>query len=223
MYCPRCGAENEEGSRYCVSCGSALPRKSAARGPAEANAHADSGGFGATLGRIVGTTRKARLVSAGIAVALVVAVVAFIVLGSNHESSIPQDGPTKAMDANCVHHKVELAKAQAQAINGGDLAAVSLYADTVVQVAGNWRIQLARFGAHPDRAEQVEALRAALLEVEIEAGALARSARERNKAELVAAASRVDIATRNVEAAIAELELEQCSQLVFSTGRLIRE
>src|SRR5690242_14329725 len=127
MYCPRCGAENDEGSRYCASCGSALPRNEAGEHPrheddadptssASSTGGTGSGGIGGAFGRIVGTTRKARLISAGIVVALVVAVVAFIALGSDDEKTVPQDGLTKAMDANCVHHKVQIAKAQAEAL-----------------------------------------------------------------------------------------------------------
>lgn len=234
MYCPRCGAENDEGSRYCASCGSALPRADAGESPgreddadptssASATGGAGSGGAAAALNRVVGTTRKARLVSAAIVAAIVVAIVAFIALGSDDEKTVPQDGLTRAMDANCVHHKVEIAKAQAEALNGGDLAAVSSYADSMVALAGDWRIEVGRLDVPADRAEPVEGLEAALLEVQIEAGALARSAREGDKAEVALSAGRVDAATANVEGAVQELELEKCSQLVFSSGRLIRE
>lgn len=234
MYCPRCGAENDEGSRYCASCGNALPRGDADERPrddgdadptssASATGGSGSGGVGAALGRIVGSTRKARLVSAGIALAIVVAVVAFIALGSDDEETVPQDGLTKALDANCVHHKVQIAKAQAEALNGGDLSAVSTYADSMVAMAGEWRLQLGRLNVPADRAAPVEGLEAALLEVQIEAGALARSAGEGNKAEVDSSAGRVDAATANVEDAVQELELERCSQLIFSSGRLIRE
>jgi hypothetical protein len=229
VYCPSCGAENEEGSRYCASCGWELPKGAPAKrsdsGAPVSSDESEAGpaGFTGVLARIVGTTRKARLVSAGIVATIVIAIAAFIALGSNQESNIPQDGLTKAMDANCVHHKVEIAKAQAQAINGGDLASVSRYADSVVKVAGNWRIQLANLEAPADRAKPIEALRAALLEVQIEAGALSRSAREANRSEVAATSQRVDSATSNVESEIQELELERCSRLVFSTGRLVRQ
>lgn len=181
------------------------------------------GGLISALNRVIGTGRKARLVSAGIAVALVVAIAAFIALGSDRETTIPQDGLTKAIDASCVHHKVEIAKAQAGAINGGGLAAVSTYADAVVRVTGDWRRELGRLKPPHDRAEPIETLSSALLEAQIEAGALARSARESDKAEVAVAAARVDAATASVEDAIQNLELERCGRLIFGTGRLIRE
>jgi hypothetical protein len=229
VFCPSCGAENEEGSRYCASCGRELPRKPPAPKtsgdtPSSADEGAKkAGGFPGTLGRIVGTTRKARLASAGIAIALVVAVVAFVALGSDKETTVPQDGLTKAMDASCVHHKVEIAKAQAEALNGGDLVAVSSYADSVVKVAGDWRIELGRLDPPADRAGLIEDLHEALFEVQIEAGTLARAARESDKTEVAAAAGRVDAATTNVEDAIQNLELERCGRLIFGTGRLVNE
>lgn len=234
MFCPSCGAENEEGSRYCASCGRALPREAPAPKAGDSpdsdggaatggDPSGAKGGFTGALDRIIGTTRKARLVSAGIAIALVVAVIAFIALGSDKETTVPQDGLTKAMDASCVHHKVEIAKAQAEALNSHDLAGVLSYADSVVRVAGGWRQELGRLDAPADRTALIEPLREALLEVQIEAGALARASRETDKAEVVATAARVNAATAKVEAAIQNLELERCGNLVFGTGRLINE
>ena len=234
MFCPTCGAENEEDSRYCASCGRELPRKEQAPetgdtsgGDGGAATGGDSGvpkgGFRRSLNRIIGTTRKARLVSAGILAALIVAVVAFIALGSDKEMTVPQDGLTKAMDAACVHHKVEVAKAQAEALNAHDLAGVSAYADSVVRVAGAWRQELGRLDAPAGRSELIEPLRESLLEVQIEAGGLARASREADQAEIAAAAGRVDAATVNVEDAIKNLELERCSNLIFGTGRLVNE
>jgi hypothetical protein len=234
VFCPSCGAENEEGSRYCASCGRPLLREApapkagdspdsdggAATGGGPGGA---KGGFTDALDGIIGTTRQARLVSAGIAAALIVAVVAFIALGSDKETTIPQDGLTKAMDAACVHRKVEIAKAQAEALNGADLAAVTRYADSVVKVTGAWRLELGRLDPPEDRAASIEGLREALLEVQLESGALARSAREADKPEVAARAGRVEAATANVEEAIQSLELERCGRLIFGSGHLVRE
>lgn len=211
-----------------MSCGRELPREArpSAGGDAasgEAGGTEPQSGLRGTLGRIVGTTPRARMVSAGIAIAVIVAVVAFIALGADKETTVPQDGLTKAMDASCVHHKVEVAQAQAKAVNGDSLASVSTYADSVVRIAGQWRRELGRLDPPADRAELIEPLREALFEVQIEAGALARAAREAEKAEVAASAGRLDAATANVEEAIQNLELERCGRLIFGTGRLISE
>jgi hypothetical protein len=93
----------------------------------------------------------------------------------------------------------------------------------VVRIAGQWRRELGRLDPPADRAELIEPLREALFEVQIEAGALARAAREAEKAEVAASAGRLDAATANVEEAIQNLELERCGRLIFGTGRLINE
>jgi hypothetical protein len=221
MFCPRCGTENDEGSRYCVSCGSDLPAKTPT--PDRSDAPKEEG-FKAGLNRFVGTTKRTRMVTIGTAIALLVAIAAFIALSPADEgSSVPQDALTKALDARCVQHKAEIAAAQRRALTTGTLVALSRYGDSMVPIAGEWRTELRRAEVPPDRTELVAGLSTALLEVEIEAGTLGRAARESRRAELSTAAARVDVATSNVEAAINSLELERCGRLQISQGRLIRQ
>jgi predicted outer membrane protein len=185
---------------------------------------ADSGGFKASFERLVGTSRQSRIVSAGTASAIVVAVVGFIALApSSNDAAVPQDALTRALDARCVEHKAEIAAAQRQALKTGTLTAVSEYGESMVPIVGEWRMELSRADAPPDRIGLVDALRAALLEVEIEAGTLGRAARESNRNELATAAARVDAATSNVETAIHDLELERCGAVEIKQGRLVRQ
>jgi hypothetical protein len=161
------------------------------------------------------------MLSLGTAIAIGVAVVAFLVLkpSDEEESSIPQDAYTKALDDLCVGRKLKVARAQRIALAGGDLAAVSRYADTLVPIVGVWRMDLGKIAVPNDRAELVGELRAALLEVEIEAGTLARVAREANAREVAKAAPRVDAATENVEAAVDSLGLRRCVRLAVNQRR----
>lgn len=220
MFCPRCGAENEQGSRYCASCGNEFHRTSSTgdREPAK------PGGFGAALERVVGTNRRTQMITLGTVVALIAAVAAFVALApADDEATVPQDALTRALDVRCVQHKAEIAAAQRRALTSESLGAVSRYGESMVPVAGAWRTELGRAEVPPDRTKLVDALSAALLEVEIEAATLGRAARESKHRELATAAARVDAATAHVEDAIQALELERCSDLVISQGHLIRQ
>ena len=165
------------------------------------------------------------MISLATAIALVVAIAAFIALAPADEddAGVPQDALTKALDASCVRHKEEIATMQQRALKVGTLAAVSDYGESIVPIAGEWKDELDKAAVPPDRATLVSGLSAALLEVQIEAATLARAARESNRRELATAAARTDAATANVEAAIAGLELERCGQLEIRAGQLVRQ
>lgn len=220
MFCPRCGAESEDGSRYCASCGAELPK------PAQAEAE-DAGQattFGERVAGLIGRDRRTRIVTLGTAAAILIALAAFIALDASEDegSDVPQDSYTRLVDASCVQRKGQIAKAQRLALSGAPDALVR-YADTIVPIAGEWRLALGRGPVPADRADLVQALRAALLEVQIEAGTLARVARESNPREVAEVAARVDAATTNVEVAIDGLGLERCGQLTISQGQLVRQ
>jgi hypothetical protein len=165
------------------------------------------------------------MVTIGTVAALLVAIAAFIALApaSEDDASVPQDALTKALDARCVQHKAEIAAAQRQALRAGTLEAVGRYGESIVPVAGEWRSELGSADVPSSRAKLVAALSAALLEVQIEAGTLARVARESNRRGVAVSAARVDAATENVEAAIGSLNLQRCSQLSVDQGHLVRQ
>jgi hypothetical protein len=220
MFCPRCGAESDEGSRYCASCGAELPKKAKA---AESESVATGSSFGERLEGLIGRDRRTRIVTIGTGAAILVAVIGFIALDASNDegSEVPQDAYTRSADAACVQRKVEIAKARRTALAGGGLPAVGRYADSLVPIAGEWRQELSRGPVPSDRAENVDALAAALLEVQIEAGSLARVARESDSREVTKIAAQVDAATANVEAAIDSLGLERCGQLAVAQEQAV--
>jgi hypothetical protein len=221
MFCPRCGAENDDGSRYCASCGTELLRKAKAGAKAEGVGGAST--FAERVGGLIGRDRRSRMATVGTVVAILIAIGAFLVLGASDEGpDVPQDPYTQLLDAACVQRKGEIAKAQGAALGGGGPAAVRRYADSIVPIAGEWRLELGRTPVPADRTNLVDALRAALLEVQIEAGALARVARESDSRGMAKAAAQVDAATANVEAAVDSLGLQRCGQLTIAQGRLVR-
>jgi len=213
MYCPRCGAASKEGSRYCASCGHELTGKESTPSSSDGG-----GGLRAGLQRVIGKDRRTRLLTIGTGLALIVALIAFLALdpGDDGEAAVPQDAYTRALDTACVKHKGEIAAAQGKALKQG----VS-YTESFVPIVGAWRKELDQAAVPSDRTELVGALQGALLEVQIEAGTFARALREGNKGEIVTTAGDLEAATENVEAAIARLELQRCSRLAISQGRLV--
>lgn len=208
MFCPRCGAESDEGSRYCAACGSELPR----RADSGAGSGEEAPGFRERLRDAVGTSRRSRMLSLGTAAAIVIAVVAFVALPSDDDGEeAQQDGYARALDGICTERKQEVAAAQRKAVAGRSLDAVGRYADSLVPIVGEWRRDLANPAPPGDRAAELEALQSALLEVQIEAGTLARVAREGDREGVATTAVRVDAATENVEAAVDSLGLRRCS------------
>ncbi|HEU4393583.1 MAG TPA: hypothetical protein VFR04_08120 [Solirubrobacterales bacterium] len=158
----------------------------------------------------------------GTALAVVVAAIAFVALDPSDDSTVPQDAYNLAIDQNCVRHKKQIAAAQRDALALGGQAGVSRFADSLVPIAGEWRMDLGRATVPIDRSEAVAALDTALLEVEIQAGTLARVAREADGRATLASAARVDAASQQVEAAVEALELERCELLSVEVGSLVQ-
>src|SRR5688572_16082989 len=151
VHCPRCGAENDADSRYCNACGAALPR--AADEASEARSLRER------LAALPGTTRRARLITAGTAVALLIAIAALIVLpaADDDDEAIPYDSYSQEADRACIERKREIVAAQPRKPRG-DLRGFTSFADALVVIAGNWRSGLDDTPAPPDRLPQVQAL-----------------------------------------------------------------
>lgn len=197
MHCPRCGTPNEPGDRFCSSCGATLKVTSEPR---------ERLSFRQRLAQILGTTRKARLVSGATALALVVAVISFIALAPDDES-IPRDGYTVAADRLCLNAKGEIVAAERRASAAGTDA----FARELVPIVASWRGQFEALSVPSDRVEQAEALEAALLESEAKIGGLARIAADGGDKEIVVSAEEADAASAKVEEAVAALGLSECA------------
>ena len=200
MHCPRCGTPNEPGDRYCAACGAQLKRS---------DADGEQKAAGNRLGKLLGSDRKTKLITAGTIAALAVAVAAFIAL-SPSEDSIPRDRYTLAAEKICLASK--------RHIVGAGSVGGSAYARQLVVLVVSWREQLADLHVPEDRREQARNLDEALREVEIEVAALARISEGGDRAQALASAKRAEAATADVEQAIADLGLTKCARATIGVS-----
>jgi len=210
VYCGRCGTPNEPGDRFCSACGAALPGSSAPQ--------AEKVSTRERIGRLAGTSRRARLVSAGTAVALAVAIVAFIVL-KPAKDQIPRDAYTVAADRICVEAKEQIVAAEKQAIGGSTSASAPGFAQELVPVVSRWRSRFQQLSVPSDRLEAATRLRSALLGTEIDIAKLARAEAGGERAEIRATAEKADKATSQVEGAISSLGLDECASEAIGFSR----
>ncbi len=193
MHCPRCGSPNEPQDRFCASCGATLGGSKPAGGP---------GGTGNGVSRLIGPDRKTRIVTALTALAIVVAVVAFITI-SPDDASIPRDGYTLSAERICLNAKGQIV----EAANGGG----GDFARRLVPIVVRWREQLDELKPPPDRVDKVMELDDALREMEIEAASLARESEGGGRTAIVAEARQAEAASAEVEGAVNALGLSECA------------
>jgi len=221
MFCPRCGTENDDSNRYCVGCGAPLARK----GPGEGSAKPDSAGTPGPTGtepspsrkrldEIIGTSRRARTITALTVLAIAVAVVAFIVLRSNDsEGGVTQDAYLRHLDRECVQEKTRLSELETETLRQAppDFAT---FVNFLVRDVTEWHAGLQGTPPPAAHVEGVRAVEGALLEVLIKAGRLGTAVRNGSQTEIVRAAERVDVATGHVDPALEFLGLEECADVV---------
>jgi hypothetical protein len=204
VYCPRCGTSNEDGDRYCSACGTALGREDSAQGGKSARER---------IGGLVGTTRRARLISAVTTLAVVVAVVSFIVLDPD-DGEIPRDDYTLAAEQICLNAKQEIFATGQRFRAGGNAGGASAFARNLLPAVSGWRLRFEELEVPADRSGEAVQLAAALREVEARIAKLARAAAASDPERVVAnAAARADEASTAVEEAVASLGLDECASV----------
>ncbi len=218
MFCPRCGAENDDSNRFCVSCGAGLAQKrkqakpddeaGAAPGP---NPGVDSEGTRSHLGEVIGTTRRARVATALTVLAVAIAVVAFIVLRSNDdEGSVQQDAYLTQLDHQCVEEKARLSELETETLQQ-ESPNFGLFVNYLIRDVTQWHASLQEAAPPAAHVEGVRATEGALLEVLIAAGRLATAVRDGSQTDVVRAAKKVDVATAAVDPSLEFLGLDRCA------------
>jgi hypothetical protein len=201
VHCPACGTEVEKGDRFCVNCGASLPADDAA--PSEPVP------LRARVAQLIGTTRRARILTLATALAFVIAIAAFLALEPADDE--PSGTYAATLDRSCVEAKRQIA--MAQAADAGGRGEVERYAQELVRIAARWRASIAQAAQAPGATDPAAALDSALREVEVEAALVARTARAGREKALVAQAERADLASGRVEDEIDALALQRCSAI----------
>lgn len=213
MFCPRCGKPNEEGARYCSACGEELPELG--EEAAEASRRPS---LRERMGRLIGRSRRERLISAGIAIALVIAIAAVIAISTG--GSEDTDAYVEKADRMCIESKQALAVvgnrvSESQRDQKGALA---LYAGAAAEIAADWRSRLAGLDPPPDSKEASARLDEALAKFTDEADEVvirteAGQDPRRLRTQLAAAGSHTQEATD-------ALGLDGCAEAGLAIGRL---
>lgn len=208
MYCPHCGAENESHNRFCVNCGSSLSPGGDGSQPAT---------FKQRVRMLIGTDRLTQMVTLGTIAALVIAVIAFLSLKTNEEGA-DESAYLQALDRSCVAEKERVIRLEEETLRQQP-PDLQEFASVLVTIVAEWRADLESRPAPAEYAIKVQTLERSLLRILIEAGALARLAREETAAARLATQAKVvDEATGESNAAIEGLGLETCADLAVSPG-----
>lgn len=204
MRCPRCGTPNEPGDRYCGSCGAQLSGDPKPQEEVPARER---------LRRLIGTTPRARWITAATALAIVVAIVAFVALKPS-EDSIPRDAYTVKADRICLDSKRSIASVERSFAQEGR-GSVAEVARELVPIVAAWRHEMDGLTVPSDRTELAGELEGALLEAEVQIGGLARAASGGAKGETLAKAKDAEAASAAVEEAVEALGLSHCAEVAI--------
>jgi hypothetical protein len=165
VFCPRCGDESPDGVRYCSSCGAELPRPDDSRPQAGAGRRARAVD---RLQRLVGRTRRERVVSGLIAALLVVAFIGLLALDPAEDEEVV--AAREALDGACVAAKAQVVEAANELTGQGG---PEEYALRVVVTMMDLREAAAASGL-----TGTEELRTAAFRAAVAAGRVGRLARE---------------------------------------------
>jgi hypothetical protein len=192
VYCPRCGTPNESGDRFCSACGTELREA----------AQAEQRSIRERISALIGTTRKARIITTATAVAVVIAVAGFIAL-KPAKDTFPRDAYTIEAEEICLSAKRQIVAVERA--GGAD------FAGALVPIVVSWRSQMQSLTAPEDRVSQAEQLQDALLAAELRVARLARVPPSDSHRVLVSA-RRADAASAEVEEAVSSLGLSECAE-----------
>ncbi|MGH2991522.1 MAG: zinc-ribbon domain-containing protein [Solirubrobacterales bacterium] len=210
MFCPRCGKRNEEGATYCSSCGSRLPEPDHRAPPGR-----ERRSLRERAARLVGRSRRERLISAVTGVAIVIAIVATLVLTTDGlpGSDDAEDAYLEQADRICVERTRALAMLSEE-LSGSrrDPGAVAVYGAAGAEVVAGWRSQLEALDAPPDLDGAAEQFDQRIQALEAELTTVAERGRSTGSRAAPPLSEALAKAGARTERGIQALVLEQCAR-----------
>jgi outer membrane protein OmpA-like peptidoglycan-associated protein len=179
------------------------------------------------MGRLIGRSRRERLITAGTALAIVIAIIAVIVLvtggsddGDSGSEAVDQAAYAEQASRICVQSKQAVAVVANRAARreNDPAAAFQLFAAAAADVASQWRKRFAALDTPSDRQEAAAQLQFALAKLEGEAGQV--SLKAKNSEDLSRLRARLAAAGARVETAIEPLRLGACAKEQLVLGRV---
>ena len=178
------------------------------------------------MGRLIGRSRRERLITAGTALAVVIAIVAVIIVatggsddGDSGQDSGEQPAYQKQAEQTCLGSKRALAAVAKRVSRSEDAptAALALYAAAVAELVNDWRSRFTALDPPPDREQAANRLEFALAKLVVVARGVAVQANagedpRRLRARLAHFGARV-------EQAVEALRLERCAKGGLGIGR----
>jgi hypothetical protein len=211
MYCPHCGAKNDSSNRFCVNCGSELSPQGGSVAAKRTRKE--------RIAQLIGTHPRARLVTAATVIAIAVAVIAFLSLDPDEETTA-SSAYLEQLDQACVTEKERIIALEQQTL-AGETPNLQAFASVLVASLAEWRANLRDAPPSPGSAAAVASLEAALVETLISSGRLARAIRGEDAAEAISGrAAEVDKATTRVDQVIEDLGLSDCANLQVSPAEI---
>ena len=181
----------------------------AAQGEDRADAESEPARAG-FLRRLAGSSRRERQVTAATAVAIIVAIIAFILLDTPGDES-PSNPFLRASDQRCLEAKRDVERVSDQTLGSGSPSDRDAYIDGLLQIVLEWRLDQSNLQPAPEQQQAADDYLAALLDLSASLGRLS----EAKPRELAPVSERTDAATAALEQQIDDLGLERCGALTF--------
>jgi hypothetical protein len=172
------------------------------------------------MGRLIGRSRRERLITAGTALAIVIAIVAVIVLVTDGSEGGDSQAYAQQADQLCGKYKraIAIVAERASRSEGDPAAALAVFGNPAVAIAARWSARLAALDPPRDEQPAAARLELAVAKFGVEARQVAQEAKKGE--DLSDLTARLGAAEARVQNAIEAAGLETCVKGQLGVGEL---